>query len=105
MTVAELRSKIEAILSVADVITGFIPGEVDDRVVDYIRAISESDSLLQLLIDDFFPANGPFGAAEINVTAADGTVKAIDPATLALIMQLITTLGPVVMEWIKRRRQ
>lgn len=107
MTVEELRTKIEAVLSLGDMLKVFIPGEVDDRILEYARALSHCDEVLALIVRDVFPDDGPFMASgqTIEVKGADGTVQAIDPATLALIVQLITTFGPVLLEWIKRRRE
>lgn len=108
MTVEELRAKIESVLSLGDLLKRFIPGEVDDRIIEYGRAIVHCDEFLALIVEDVFPDDdGPFmgGGHELSVTAADGTVEAIDPATLALIVQLITTFGPIVLEWIRKRRE
>jgi hypothetical protein len=105
MTVEELRNSINAALSLGDMLKRFIPGPVDDRVLEYVKTIADSDAFLQLIVDDFFGA-GPFGdAAPATITFADGTPQSIDPATIAIIIQLVTTLGPIIMEWIKRRRE
>lgn len=104
MTVEELKANIERVLSLGDLLKRFIPGEWDDRFIEYGRALATCDPLLALIVEDFFDTDGPFmGGAELTMTGPDGPY-ALDPATIALIVQLITTFGPVLLEWIRRRR-
>ena len=80
MTVDELRAKIEAVLSLGDMLKIFIPGQIDDRIIEYARALSHCDEVLQLIVEDVFPADGPFMAAAgqtVEVTMANGTVQAM----------------------------
>lgn len=106
MTVDELNQKINSALSLGDLLKAFIPGDVDDRVLAYADAIlANNPKLQQLLVEDVFSGEELFrGGGELTFTGADGTTQAIDPVTIAII-QLITTLGPVIREWIKRRRE
>lgn len=108
MTVDELRDNINRVLSLGDLLKRFIPGQWDDRILEYGRALATCDPLLALIVEDFFgPEDGPFMAtAELVVSGgAETTPQAIDPATIALVVQLITTFGPVILEWIRRRRE
>lgn len=106
MTVEQLKANLKSILSVGNILKQFIPGDVDDRVLEYLTALSDCDPLLQLIVDDFLADDGPFGSlsGEVIVLGDDGQPHSLDPATIALIVQLITTFGPVLLEWIKNRR-
>jgi hypothetical protein len=105
MTVEELRTNINRVLALGDMLARFIPGEWDRRILEYGKALATCDPLLQLIVDDVFSDDvGPFGDVEMTVLMGSDP-QAIDPATIALIVQLITTFGPVLIEWIRRRRE
>lgn len=115
MTPQDLRQNLLRFLSLGDLISRFIPGGFDDRVLEYLTeaATSASDKLLQMVIDDFFGGVGPFGSPEEQAKAfgassddiAFGSEHGFDPTTIAIIIQLIKTFGPVILEWIRKRRE
>lgn len=82
MTAAELKQKIHAVLSLGDILKQFIPGKLDDRVLQYVAAITANDELLELVVEDFFSdMPGPFGVSG-QVTVAS---QEIDPRVIAFI--------------------
>ena len=47
--VASIREKIAAALVIADVVTDYVPGEMDDKVVESLKLLLESDAVEQLI--------------------------------------------------------
>lgn len=102
MTVDELKNYVNTAVSLGDMLRVFIPGEWDDKVVDFFRALSASDAMLQF-IADLIPSQPVFMSTgeTVVVKAADGTeTAAIDPATIAIIVQLALA----VLKFIRERR-
>lgn len=106
MTKDELKGYIDTLTSLGDLLKQFLPGQIDDRVVEYIRAIGASDALLTLMADDLTPG---FQAAMADAPQGDMVLLASDGSEVARLtpeiwMFLITTLLPMLLEWFKNRR-
>lgn len=90
MTPNELRSDGLNILALGDFAARWIPGGVDDRILEYGREglATVSDKFLQMFIDDFFGGDGPFMATPEQAEYASAN-NIRNPATIALVVQII----------------
>jgi len=66
----------------------------------------EADSELKILANSSEDGQADYlvAIAREEFGPRDGVCRSIDPATIALILQLIQTLGPAIIEWLKNRR-
>lgn len=104
MTVDELREGLNKILSLADIGTRFTVTPLDDRAVEYGRAIVES-RVIDLIHEDFLASDGPFGDAGGTVTFADASgdeMAAIPPWVIPIFIEVVL---PIIKEWLKKRRE
>lgn len=58
MTADELKRGAEKVLLILDLVKRFVPGSVDDRIVEYIRVLSQDDPFLELLAADITAIGG-----------------------------------------------
>ncbi len=108
MTVEELNQRIKQGLSLGEILKAFIPGDVDDRIIEYVAAVLEDNHRLQsLLVEDIFGgSDGPFMASrEILLGAAGEDPQSMDPATLMLLIQIGVALAKAIAEMRRRRRE
>ena len=91
MTADELKAQIGTFVQFGDVLRVFIPGEWDDRIVDYLRAFYASDQVLTLIAEDLtriLPSFAVDDATTIMLPAKDGTEHAIGIGSIFIFMKL-----------------
>lgn len=99
MTKDQLRDRLTSAANLLDVFKGFIPGDADDRFVEYVRAVAQSDALLTLIAEDLTNVGLPLAAVDqlkMVSLAADGSTveEAIGDGTiLRLLLQLLSQLN------------
>ena len=101
MTSDELKAHIGTFVQLGDVLKIFLPGEWDDRIVDYLKAFYASDVLLTLLAEDLsriMPAYADDDAV-VSLPAKDGTTQELGPGSIFLFIKL----AMMILELLKKR--
>jgi hypothetical protein len=107
---ASVREWARTLVGVLTSIAAQTATALDDAAVRAFSKIVENDeawAAFYVLVKGMFTPEGVFtyqSGQEVQVE--DIAMKAgIDPATIALILQLISQYAPMVIEWIKNRRK
>lgn len=100
MTVETLKSTLERIASLGNVIAPFIPGEWDDLIIEGFTALAASDPILAFIVkvvgEELFMGEP---TEEVRMLAER---EGFDIATLMLVLQVV---GPWLLKLLERRRQ
>lgn len=96
MTPQELRHQAQRVLAIGDFVTRFIPGGIDERVMEYLNegVSMASDKFLGMLIEDVF-SGGPFMASPEEAEFASAH-QIEDPAVVSLLVRMARGFDEIV---------
>jgi hypothetical protein len=105
-----VREWTRRVIAVLTEVTAQTATSLDDAAVRLFAKVVENDeawNAFYSLVAGIFRRDDPLTlTAGDQVLVDEIAVKAgIDPATIGLILQLITTYGPMLLEWIRNRRK
>lgn len=102
--VASIREKIAAALVIADVVTDYVPGEIDDKVVESLKLLLESDAVEQLIdvvsdlledqhVDNLSIVQSSPDGIVITAAGEDGEAKAVPwPLVISVAVEVLKIL-------------